>query len=109
MSRILNNCTIINELNKNNTINAGCNVITEGGLLSLEIVGFIPIRQIDFYDITKFTVGFNSIRLDLDMGNKKEQCFLPIAKKIEKRESDKLIIDKNFRFKTTLAKKFTYN
>ena len=97
MSRILNNCTIISELNKNNTINAGCKVTTESELLSLEVVGFIPFNQMDFYDITKFIIGYNTIRFDLDVwGNKKEHRFLPITKKIEKKHNDKLIIDNGF-------------
>ena len=69
MSRNLNNSTIIGELNKNNTISAGCKVTTESKLLSLEVVGFIPIRQDDFYDITKFIIGANNIRFPREYHN----------------------------------------
>ncbi|MBR5823191.1 MAG: hypothetical protein IKY67_03515 [Paludibacteraceae bacterium] len=105
MSRILNNCTIISELNKNNTINAGCKVTTESKLLSLEVVGFIPISQDDFYDITKFIIGANNIRFDLEaFGSKKEFCFLPIAQKIEKKSNNKLNIDNNFIYIANIKK-----
>jgi len=97
MSRNLINNTITNELNKKRSIEAGCRITTESELISLELVGFIPMNQIDFYDITKFIVGINYIRLEFDAwGNKKEHRFFPIAKKIDKLKVNKLIIDDNF-------------
>lgn len=97
MSRNLINNTITNELNQKKSIETGCRITTESELISLELVGFIPMNQIDFYDITKFIVGINYIRLEFDAwGNKKEHRFFPIAKKIDKLKVNKLIIDDNF-------------
>ena len=85
MSRNLINNTITGELNQKKSIETGCRITTESELISLELVGFIPMNQIDFYDITKFIVGINYIRLEFDAwGNKKEHRFFPIAKKIDK-------------------------
>ena len=47
------------ELNKidNNiekSIETGCRITTESELISLELVGFIPMNQIDFYDIREY-------------------------------------------------------
>lgn len=97
MSRNLINNTIIGELKQKKSIETGCRITTESELISLELVGFVPINQTDFYDITKFIVGINYIRLEFDAwGNKKEHHFFPIAKKIEQLKTNKLIIDNTF-------------
>ena len=97
MSRNLINNTITSELNQKKSIETGYRITTESELIPLELVGFVPINQTDFYDITKFIVGINYIRLEFDpWGNKKEHRSFPIAKKIEQQKTDKLIIDNTF-------------
>ena len=97
MSRNLINNTITSELNQKKSIETGYRITTESELIPLELVGFVPINQTDFYDITKFIVGINYIRFEFDIwGNKKEHRFFPITKKIEQLKADKLIIDNTF-------------
>lgn len=81
-------------------LSSGLIVQTEGNIVQLEIVGYIPHIK-DFFAIDKIAIGYTTVRIEvenanynnsLNRTNKQRYVYLPIAKRIVKNNEEKIII-----------------